>query len=50
MQRYVRALAILLALLLVGTGVAWAQSGGGFDLSWNRIAGGGGPGQQRRRL
>lgn len=37
-------LRILLAPLLVGVivGVAIAQSGGGYDLSWNTIAGGGG--------
>ena len=44
MRRHGRALAGLVALLLVGAGAALAQSGGGFDLSWNRIAGGGGGG------
>src|SRR3954468_13894612 len=44
MRRHARALAGLVALLLVGAGAALAQSGGGFDLSWNRIAGGGGDG------
>jgi hypothetical protein len=44
MRRHGRALAGLVAFLLVGAGAALAQSGGGFDLSWNRIAGGGGGG------
>jgi hypothetical protein len=38
-------LAGLMAVLLLSgmvIGAAWAQSGGGFDLHWNVIAGGGG--------
>jgi hypothetical protein len=44
MRRHGRALAGLVGLMLVGAGAALAQSGGMFDLSWNRIAGGGGSG------
>lgn len=42
MNRHLRVLASLLVVLLVGTGAALAQTGGGYDLSWDRIAGGGG--------
>jgi hypothetical protein len=42
-----RLLALLIVLILTGTvlvGIAYAQTGSGFDLSWNVISGGGGSG------
>ncbi len=36
-------IALLISLILMATGVAaWAQSGGGYDLSWWTVDGGGG--------
>ena len=33
--------ALVIALLAIAGGVAWAQTGGPYDLSWNTIDGGG---------
>jgi hypothetical protein len=42
-MRYRLSLAALVVALLITTATAFAQTGGGYDLTWNTIDGGGGP-------
>ena len=37
-----RLIILLIALFIGGGSITWAQTGGGYDLSWHTIAGGGG--------
>ncbi len=41
MKKQIRFFLIILLLGLALTGVVWAQTGGGYDLSWHTIDGGG---------
>ena len=40
-SKQVRAISLALLVVLLSAGLGYAQLGGGFDLSWNTIDGGG---------